>query len=235
MGLFDWFTKEGRLKNHVARMSNLDTHADDRDASLKWLVREGSAQALLGLLSRFDLNLSQRVKDQSEKDQVFEALREIGEPVVKPLRAWIRQCKQPLIPLRLLIELQGENSAIELVFEVLENERVKNQFQPEKKLQLLVWLSERRHAGMVAAAAPHLTDFDENVRYAAVEALAFQEDDAVAAPLLAVITNPKEDSNRLRFRIADLFATRSWPVSDPAVASALPEGYAVADGRVVRR
>lgn len=234
MGLFDWFTKEGRLRNHVGRMSNLDTHADDRDASLKWLVREGSPQALLGLLSRFDLNLSQRVKDQSEKDQVYEALKGIGEPVVKPLRAWLRQCKQPLIPLRLLIELQNEAAAIELVLEILEQERVKNQFQPEKKLQLLVWLSERKHPSLAAAVGPHLSDFDENVRYAAVEALAFQGDDGVAAALSAVIQNPKEDSNRLRFRIADLFATRGWSV-DPGIASALPEGYAWAEGRVIRR
>ena len=97
-----------------------------------------------------------------------------------------------------------------------------------------MWLTERRHPGIAAAAAPLLEDFDEGVRYAAAEAMLAQNDESAREPLLAVIADPEEESNRLKLRIADVFAQRRWSVEevDEAAIEAL-QGYTVQGGRLV--
>jgi len=56
----------------------------------------------------------------------------------------------------------------------------------------------------------------------------------VREPLLSALTRADEDSGRLKHRIADIFAKRSWPVGDmdPTV---LPPAFSVAGGRIVAR
>jgi hypothetical protein len=72
---------------------------------------------------------------------------------------------------------------------------------------------------------------DEGVRYAAVETLLKQGDEAAARlPLLDLLA--KEESLRLRIRVADGFADQGWPVADrrQEIEKALPESYQL-DGR----
>jgi hypothetical protein len=233
VGLFDYFTREGKLKRHARRMADRDANPEDREASMFWLLDDGSPDALRGLLSRFDLQLSQQLKDKKEKDALYEHLVGVGADVVPPLREHLRYCKVHAYPLRLLAALEGEAAAVEAAVELLAKERGAS-FQPERKVALLLWLAERRHAGAIEAAAPFLSDFDENVRCAAVEVLVYQEDAAAAGPLREALQRDGEDSGRLRHRIAEVFKQRSWPVDD-AVSDHLPAGFAVAQGRVVAR
>lgn len=234
MGLFDFLTKEGRKKRHIQRMSDQDAHAEDREGSAHWLAEEGSPQAIMGLLSRFDLNLSQRVKDSAEKQFVYDLLVQMGEPALRPTRSWLKQCKQVAWPLRLLETLEGEAACLEAVYGMLDKEAARQDFKPEKKKQLLVWLSERVHAGAIEHAAPHLKDFDEDVRYLAAEVLAAQQDDTARAPLLAALENPEEDSNRVRHRLSEVFMQRRWAVDANALEGRLPSEYTVRDDRIVR-
>ena len=81
---------------------------------------------------------------------------------------------------------------------------------------------------------------DEGVRYAAVEALLKQGEESVArAPLLDHIV--KEDSLRLRLRIADGFAELGWAVADRRadVEKVLPDTYQIeargADVRIKKK
>ena len=137
-------------------------------------------------------------------------------------------------PLRLFIELAGEDAAVEKVFDLLELESKKDDFKPQKKNDLLVWLVDKRHARCIEAAAPFLGDFDENVRYAAAEVMIAQQDDAARPLLESALTNPDEDSNRLRVRLSQVFQQRRWSVSDAAqVGAALPGGWAIKDDRIV--
>ncbi|MCB9680167.1 MAG: HEAT repeat domain-containing protein [Alphaproteobacteria bacterium] len=232
MGLFDMFTKEGKLKRHVRRMSDLNTQPEDREASARWLVDEGSGKAIMGLLSRFDMNVTQQLKDQAEKAFVYQLLVNMGEAVHRPLDAWLRRCKQYAWPLKLCVELQGEQVAMTAVFALLAGDVGKSSFEPEKRKELLVWLAERKHPEMVEHVAGFLKDFDEEVRYAAAEVLVAQETEAARPALLAVLADPQEDSVRLKHRLAGVFRTRGWSVGDAGLPQ-LPAGFDVRDGRIV--
>lgn len=234
MGLFDFFRSEDdRIRRQQRRVTDRNLQPEDREAAARWLADNGSGKALLALLSRFDMNLENQLKDQSEKELVYDLLLQKGDALKAPLRAHLKSCRQIALPLRLLEELEGEQAAIEQVFELLRIELEKDDFKPAKKTNLLVWLAERRHPDAVEQVRPFLKDFDEGVRYAAAEVLVGQNTDAARPHLLAVLTNPAEESNRLRVRIAEVFAQRRWPVDGADLEGRLVGGFQVRDGRIV--
>jgi hypothetical protein len=234
VGIFDMFlSEERRIQKNQRTLTNRDVQAEDRDAAARWLADNGSGKALVALLTRFDMSLENQLKDKSEKDFVYGLLTAIGEPAIRPLERHLERCRQVALPLRMYIELKGEEAAILKVFGVLELERGKDDFKPQKKVDLLVWLAERRHSDAIAAATPLLADFDEGVRCAAAEVIVAQQDDAGREPLEGVLANPSEDSTRLRHRLADVFASRRWPADGERLSGRLPPGYEVRDGRVV--
>ena len=149
----------------------------------------------------------------------------------------MRQCSAVARPLALLERLQGEEAAIQAAYEILAIERKDgNDFKPAKKKAVLIWLADRRHDDAIEQAAPFLDDFDEGVRYAATEVIAAQKDESGAQPLLTILTNPEEDSNRLRVRVCEVMAQHRWPVgeSEAALAQSLPDGFRLSDGRILR-
>ena len=99
---------------------------------------------------------------------------------------------------------------------------------PTKKIQLLTHLAGLKHVRVPPLVAPYLDDMDEGVRYASVEALLKQADEGVArAPLLSQLA--KEDSLRLRIRIADGFSDLGWSVADRRadIEKMLPDAYLI--------
>lgn len=232
MGLFDYFTREGKLKRHVRRMADRDTPAEDREISARWLAEDASPQAIAGLLTRFDMDLSQSTKDQKEKQFTYDLLIGLGsEAVDAPLRSWLLRCRQFAYPLRMLEDLSGEEDAIKVSYKLLEKE-LPNAFKPEKKRELLIWFSGRTHPEAIDAVLPFLTDFDEDVRYAAAEVMLAQNDDRAREPLLKALVNPEEDSNRLRHRLCQAFVRRGWSLGGADVAPALPAGFKVVGDRI---
>jgi len=111
---------------------------------------------------------------------------------------------------------------------------------PTKKIQLMTHLAGLKHTRVPPLVAPYLEDMDEGVRYASVEALLKQGDEAAArATLLDQFA--KEESLRLRIRIADGFAELAWPVADRRadVEKVLPDTFQIeargADVRIKKK
>jgi HEAT repeat protein len=135
-------------------------------------------------------------------------------------------------PLRLLDKVvDGKEGRIDVITGVLERHEPGYERDPTKKIQLLTHLGGLKHPRVPPLVEPYLADMDEGVRLAAVEALLKQADESVARlPLLDQLA--KEDSLRLRIRIADGFADLGWPVADrrEAIEKVLPESFQL-DGR----
>jgi len=232
MGLFDVFMNEDKLISKKQRtLTSLDSTPEEREAVAFWFSDKGSPKALMALLSRFDMNLTHQLHDRQEKEKVYSLLASHGDVVERPLRAWLKQCKQFALPLRLFEDMFGKEEAIEIAFELLRIEHARDDFKPKKKHELLVWLAGVRHAGCVECAALFLTDFDEGVRLSATEVILAQQDDSGREPLLRVLKNPDEESNRLRIKVTQTFVSRGWQVDD-AELPGLAEGYESQNGQI---
>ncbi|MBN2798913.1 MAG: HEAT repeat domain-containing protein [Deltaproteobacteria bacterium] len=232
MDLMDLFSNdEKKIARHTRRVTNRDAQPEDREASARWLADHGAPEALMGLMARFDMNLEHQLKDKGEKELVFSLLLDKGHSALGPIRSWLKRGRQFAFPLRLLEEMEGREAAVAQAFEMLQVEADKDDFKPEKKTGILVWLAEV-HDPRVFELVPHfLKDFDEGVRYAASEVLVAQRDDRAREPLLGLLSNPDEESNRLKVRVTEIFVARGWQV-DASLQELLPQGFTVRNDRV---
>src|SRR5262245_37692488 len=69
--------------------------------SLETLLSDGSQEALVGLLRRFDMTYDKSIEDEKEKNYVYENLRAKGEALVPALREGIKGAQSYSWPLRL--------------------------------------------------------------------------------------------------------------------------------------
>lgn len=243
MGFFDFLLSGNRqLDSHRKRVSDRNATAEDRDASIRWLANKGTEDALYALFSRFDLQLEHTLKDRGEKELTTDLLLEKGAAVVPLARRFAAASPQFQHAVRIVDTLAGAAAATDLLLELLSNESVENEFKPEKKRNLLIALAERKDARILPAAARFLPDHDEGVRASAVEAIAAQAggeaskevNDEARATLLAALSNRREESTRIRGRLADVFVRQGWSVADadPWLATHVPEGYRVEGERL---
>ncbi len=234
MGLFDFLngSEEAQIKRHAKRMTNINAQHEDRQASAHWLADNGTDPAIVGLLGRYTWTLESQMKDATEKKLVYELLVDLGPKVCGPAVEWMRKNANIAQPLRLLEHFQGRDAVATTLLDLLSREN--DPFKTEKKRQILIKLAEFKHPAITPAVIPVLADFDEGVRYGAVEVLLAQDDPSVVEPLARALANPEEDSSRLRGRIAEGFHQRRWSLGEhaAAVAARAPRGWQVAGDRV---
>ena len=240
MGFFDFLggsSPEKLIAKHGIRMRKKDATAEDRHASALWLAEDGSVEALVALLGRFEMTYEHHMKDVGEKDLVAELLLEQGDQGIEALILFLPRCKNFARPLSLLERLAGRDRAIVTLLELIGAEADRSELKPEKKRQLLIKLAEYADTRAEAIALPFLEDFDEGVRYAAAEVLIAQEEtEAVRSCLLTALSNPEEESNRLRVRIAEVVHSRHWGLGEHAekLVQRPPSGWNVQGGRLVQ-
>jgi len=235
MGFLNMFTggADGQVKRHSKRLSNLNAQVEDRESSAHWLAENGTEQAILGLLSRFTVTYEHQMKDMKEKDLVFSLLKSMGPDVTRPIKTWARGATQFARPLQLVDLYEGEAETVTLLLEMLALEN--DPFKPEKKRQVLIRLAEYTDARIRDGIQDALRDFDEGIRYAAVECLLTQEAPEVQADLTDCLADDKEESNRLRVRIAEAFHQRSWGLGEhvSTVSDRPPHGWVVDGDRLI--
>ena len=233
MSFLDFFSKQGRVER--SRASNLKnavnkfSQSADRFRALQALRDDGSPEALYGLLRRFGVMYDKTIEDEQEKDWVFEVLVEKGASLLPSLKKYMRDADSISWPLRLLDKVADHETELAALQEILERHEPGYERDPTKKIQLLNHLAGFKDKRVPPLVAPYLADMDEGVRYAAVEALVRQADEAAAAgPLLERFTNADEDSLRIRLQIAEGFVDLGWTVpaeARDAVQRFLPEQF----------
>lgn len=234
MAWYDIFTGNSVAK-HGRRIQDRDAQAEDRMQSAAWLAEQSTPESLLALCKRFDLQLEHNIKDRNEKEAVVGLLVERGPEGAQAARAHTRGSPNFQHAVRTIERMEGVEAGNTVLLELLRAESVDNEFKPEKKRNLLLILAERKDARVIAGARPFLVDFDEGVRHAAVEAIAAQEGDEGRSGLESALRSQREESTRVRGRLAELFSSRRWALvdSDGWLAANMPPGYRIFEGMVV--
>jgi hypothetical protein len=232
MGMFDYFTKEGReqraRRRNIGRAVNKYAQSPDRLKALQALRDDGSPEALHGLMRRFGMMYDKTIEDEQEKEWVFELLTEKGASVLPPLKRYLLSAESISWPLRLLDKVANREQALEILQEVLTRHEPGYERDPSKKIQLLNHLGAIKDPRVPPLLIPYLGDMDEGVRYAAVEALVRQGDEAAGRePLLEHFVSDQEESLRIRIAIAEGFTALGWLVKGrrEAVDKLLPEQF----------
>lgn len=222
MGLFDVISREGRAKSSVGRqirrVMNKHLQSADRFPALHKLRDLGTDEAIFGLAKRFSYVYDKTIEDEQEKEWVSQTLIEMGEKAISSLRRYARESETLSYPLGVFERIAKKEVLLEIVDELLSQEEPGYTRNPTRKIQILTWLAEWKGASADEASrriVPYLADFDETVRFVAVEALSHQKHETTARnALLDAMLRPEEESRRIKVRIADVLAAAGWTVTN---------------------
>ncbi|MDH3726254.1 MAG: HEAT repeat domain-containing protein [Myxococcales bacterium] len=237
MGLFDVFKGGGGgIKKHVARVANKRAQQHERWESIQVLADDGSEEALRALLTRFTVRVDPSITDGEEKNAAFQGVVKNGDAAIGPVRDFLETADTLAWPLKILKELQSEEEVTGTLLELLSKMDIEYERDPQKKIDIIASLEERKDPRIVAVVTPFLDDMNETARFHAVCAIFAQAEagdatDALTQALLA------EESVRVRMMIVNGFIERDWKISGPKdeVVKKLPDGYSLGKKGEVRK
>jgi hypothetical protein len=241
--VFGLFSKEKSLERTIKRATNKLAQQPDRWGAMEKLKEDGSEAALLGLCKRFGITSHRAIEDEQEKNWVVDVLVEKGAMVLGPLRTFMRSAEQLTFALKVLEGIVPKPEVLKVIDELLATEKPGYTRHPERRLDLIRWLgewSQLTDGELLERLGPYLADFDENVRFATIDALATRDPAVIGELLIRAMLRPDEESGRIKLRIAEVLAERKIPLGERAseVSAGLTgttSGFAVKNGVLVAR
>jgi hypothetical protein len=221
--VFGLFSKEKTLKRTIDKATNKLSQQVDRWGALEKLKEDGSEAALVGLCRRFSITSLKGVEDEAEKLWVVDTLVGKGEVALAPLIHYMKTAEQLSFPLRVLERIAPRDKVLEVVDQLFASEPPGYVRMPERRIDLMRWFSEWKPATddeIVQRFTPYVTDFDENVRFVAIDGMATRDPAKIAPPLIAALLRPEEESGRIKRAIVEVLEKSQAPLGDHASAVA---------------
>jgi hypothetical protein len=240
LGLFG--SKKSALEKHSERVANKRAQAPDRWEAIQGLGKiacegpeEERSKAVDALLERFTFYADPTITDGDEKDEAFRWILEAGADAALPaIRRAMRRHESLSWPLKCLEALTSDEDATSEMLELLSAMGTEYQRDPQRKLQLLGTLEQRRHPTIAAAVSGFFEDVNETARFHAAGAALAQEDiTGVHGALIAMLRS--EESVRVKTRVLEGFSARKLSLGSEKDRPALSEGWSVDSSGVPRR
>jgi hypothetical protein len=228
LGIFGKRADDGGVRKLAERVANKRAQAFDRWEAIGALARMKTAASVEALLPRFTFYVEPSITDQEEKDAAFAAVVEAGTQAHEPVRAYLRRAESISWPVKILDKVMAPELVISELVSLLSSLDTEYQRDPERKVQLLATLAERRDDSISAVAVRFLQDTNEPVRFNAASAVLAQG--AASAHLDAFVECLRvEESVRVRNRIFEGFAAGnvSFAPHEALVKTRLTPGYAL--------
>jgi len=242
--VFGLFSKEKALQKTIDKATNKLSQQPDRFAALERLKEDGSDEALVGLCKRFSITSMKGVEDEQEKHWVADTLVEKGDRALTALVRYMKNAEQLAFPLRVLERIASRDQVIQIADELFAGETPGYVRMPDKRIDLLRWFAEWKPATddeLVTRLTPYVTDFDENVRFTAIDGMAHRDPKKIAPPLIAALLRPEEESGRIKRTIVEVLEKSKAPLDAQAAAvgammtGPLGEDFTIEAGVVKKR
>jgi hypothetical protein len=242
--VFGLFSKEKALQKTIERATNKLSQQPDRWGALEKLKADGTEEALLGLCKRFSITSTKGVEDEAEKLWVVDTLVAKGTEALAPVVRYMKTAQQLAFPLRVLERIAPREKVIEVADQLFASEAPGYVRMPERRIDLLRWFSEWKPATddeVVSRFTPYVTDFDENVRFAAIDGMANRDPKKIAPPLIAALLRPEEESGRIKRTIVEVLEKSQAPLGNQAAAvgamltSPLGDDFKIEGGVIKKR
>lgn len=232
MGLLDFFKKKSAIEKHGERVAKRRTANADRWESIQTLGRMATTEpvgrkpdereaAVAALMERFTFYVDPTITDGEEKDETFRWICQSGEVAVAPICAALGKHESVSWGLKCLEQVLSPDDLLAEMLKLLATMDTDYERDPQRKVQLLGILEEKRHPDIAEAVVRFLLDIDESARFHAFGAVLAQEnaEDHTEAINEALA---EEDSVRVKVSVFETLAERQWAVSDDVE---VPEGW----------
>lgn len=196
----------------------------------------GTPESLYALLKRFTISSKAITQDIEEKRMVVRMLVEKGRESVSPILRFLGSHNQVEWPVQALSQILPREELIPKLVEILEKVAASSAFTPpEHKADLIRAMRGHVTPEIASVLRQFLSDDDDDVRIAAIEAIS-EVGEEVREPLLEALIEA-DGRPRIRIKIAEVFADHDWPVKGyrPKIEETLPEGFHLTAKGVIRR
>jgi len=220
----------------VKRLTEPQGEDAPRIEAAEKLAEWGTPDALYALLKRFTISSKNITQDIEEKRMVVRMLADKANDAVEPILRFVRTHHQVEWPIQALSEILPREELIPKLVDSLEKVAAASAFTPPEHKSDLIRAMRGHVTGEIAAVLRQfLSDDDDDVRIAAIEAIAEVGED-MREPLLEAFLET-EDRPRIRIKIAEIFADHEWPVKGyrPRVEQTLPDGFHLTAKGLIRR
>src|SRR5215467_14179738 len=239
--MFDFFKRNQppspkQIDKVVKRLTEPQGEDAPRIEAAEKLADWGTPDALFALLKRFTISSKVITQDIEEKRMVVRMLVEKSDAAVEPILRFVRSHHQVEWPIQALSEILPREELIPKLVDALEKVAAASAFTPpEHKSDLIRAMRGHVTPEIAAVLRQFLTDDDDDVRIAAVDAIAEVGEDMREALLESFLE--ADDRPRIRIKIAEVFADHEWPVKGyrPKIEETLPEGFHLSAKGLIRR
>jgi len=207
--VFGLFSKERSLQRAMDKVVNKHAQSPDRWAAMEKLRANGTEDALYALVRRFSFNYDKTIEDEQEKQWVYESLCTLGERAIAPLKRFMKDSAAVAYPLRVLEQVATTEQALAAIDELLATEEPGYTRDPQKRIQIIDWLADYGDCDdeeIIERVLPYVGDYDENVRFSAIECIGLHPCDEASEALIGLLLNEEEESKRLKLRVAEILA-----------------------------
>jgi hypothetical protein len=241
--VFGLFSKERSLQRTIDKAINKLSQQPDRWAALEKLREDGSEEALFGLCKRFGVTSMKGVEDEQEKNWVVDVLVEKGAAAWQPLTRYMKNAEQLSFPLRALERTADHDRILKVVDEIFASEPPGYARFPDRRIDLIKWFTEWKDVTedeVLSRVTPYLGDFDENVRFTAIDGIATRDPKKIVGPLIDALIRPEEESGRIRRTIVEVLERTKAPLGSRAkdvatmLSGPLGDSFKI-DGEVVKK
>jgi HEAT repeat protein len=225
-----------QIEKVVKRLTEPQGEDGPRIEAAQKLAEWGTPDALYGLLKRFTISSKVITQDIEEKRMVVRMLVERSNEAVEPILRFLGTHHQVEWPIQALSEILPREELVPKLVSALEKVAAASAFTPpEHKSDLIRAMRGHVTPEIAAVLKQFLSDDDDDVRIAAIDAIAEVGED-MREPLLEAFLET-DDRPRIRIKIAEIFADHDWPVKGyrPKVEQTLPEGFHLTAKGVIRR
>src|SRR5215472_15221623 len=239
--MFD-FLKRGsapsarQIDKLVKRLTEPGGENGPRIEAAERLAEWGTRESLYALLKRFTISSNVITQDIEEKRMVVRMLVEKGRDAVEPILRFLSTHHHVEWPVQALSEILPREELVPKLVGALEKVAAASEFTPpEHKADLIRAMRGHVTPEIAAVLRRFLSDDDDDVRIATIDALA-EVGEEMREPLLEAFLEA-EDRPRIRIKIAEILAEHEWPVKGyrPKIEQTLPEGFLLSAKGLIRR
>ncbi|MBC7793278.1 MAG: hypothetical protein H7Z43_06195 [Clostridia bacterium] len=246
-GLFGGAMSDKGIDKSAKLAANPFAQPDVRMREMHRLLSEGTPAALGGLLRRFTANASGHIADEDEKKWLENALVDVGEDAIEPLKKFIRQEEKITYALHAFSRIAGPESAVKFYLEVLEAYGPEDHRASEAKVQLVHALAEHTdNAAVLPTIAPFVLDHADEVRTTVLDVIDNSAEagilpeaviESLREPFATLVCDAVSVGPRVQRRAVELLEKRSWQIAGAAeeLAPLVNDIYFLDKKRIVRK
>ena len=235
--MFDFlkFRSASPIDRLVRRLTETGGEDGPRIEAAEKLAEMDTPEATFALAKRFTMSSKVITQDIEETRMVVQMLAGKGEEAVDPILRFLKSFHQVEWPVRALAQILPTEQLVPKLVDVLEKVAQNPFTSPEHRTSLIKAMQGHVTPEIAAALKKSLEDDDDDVRIAAIQAIAEVGEDTREALLEAFIK--AGDRPRIRIAVAELFADRDWAVKGfrPTIEANLPEGFHLTAKGLIRR